>query len=164
MGTMRFKSPPKPTCSARQRQGEGGFTILEVTMATFIMAFGLATALLTITGGFRAIDVARNMTLSSQVLQSEMERLRLMSWSDIAALTAKEQVDLSTVFTDDKDLAARYTLVRVITDVTGKTGEMKEILLVVSWDNADGRTLSRQFRTYYTKDGLYDYYYTLARS
>jgi hypothetical protein len=54
--------------------------------------------------------------------------------------------------------------VRAVTDVTGKTGEMKEILLVVSWENADGRSLSRQFRTYYTKDGLYDYYYTLARS
>lgn len=137
---------------------------MEVTMTTFIMAFGIATALITMMSGLRSIDVARNMTLASQVLQSEMERLRLMSWSDVAALSASETVDLTTVFTTDADLAARYTLVRRIGDVSGKVGEMKEITLVVSWTNADGRTLSRQFQTVYCKDGLYDYYYTLARS
>jgi type II secretory pathway pseudopilin PulG len=156
--TPVLASPPGP------RQSQRGFTIMEVTMTTFIMAFGIATAILTMMSGFRSIDVARNMTLASQVLQSEMERVRLMSWSDIGTLPAKETVDLSSVFTSDPALANRYSLVRAVTDVTGKTGEMKEILLVVSWENADGRSLSRQFRTYYTKDGLYDYYYTLARS
>jgi phosphoenolpyruvate carboxylase len=133
-------------------------------MTTFIMAFGLATAVITIMSGLRSIDVARNMTLASQVLQSEMERLRLMSWSEVSALSATANVDLSTVFTSDPTLATRYTLVRSIADVSGKAGEMKSITLAVTWSNTDGRSLSRQFQTVYTKDGLYDYYYTLARS
>lgn len=154
---------PKPTTEFRRRRSQRGFTIMEVTMTTFIMAMALSTSILTMMGGFRSIDVARNITLASQVLQSEMERLRLMSWSDIAALSTSETVDLSTVFTSDAALAARYQLVRQVTDVSGKVGEMKQITLAVTWTNSSGLPLSRQFTTYYTKDGLYDYYYTLAR-
>ena len=154
---------PKPTTEFRRRRSQRGFTIMEVTMSTFIMAMALSTSILTMMGGFRSIDVARNITLASQVLQSEMERLRLMSWSDIAALSTSETVDLSTVFTSDAALAARYQLVRQVTDVSGKVGEMKQITLAVTWTNSSGLPLSRQFTTYYTKDGLCDYYYTLAR-
>ena len=46
----------------------------------------------------------------------------------------------------------------------GLAGREKQIVLAVTWTNASGRSLSRQFTTYYTKNGLYDYYYTLARS
>jgi hypothetical protein len=137
---------------------------MEVTMATMVMAFGLSTALFTMMRGFKTLDVARNITLSSQVLQSEMERLRLMDWTDINALSGTSSVDLSTVFTDDADLAARFTLTRTVSDVTGKVGQMKEILLQCSWTGMDGRSLTRSFRTYYAKNGLYDYYYTVARS
>ena len=144
---------------SRQR----GFTIVEVMMATFVMAMGISTAVIGMTAGFKQIDTARNITLSSQVLQSEMERLRLMNWGDIAALTGTATVDLSTVFTDDTNLASRFTLKRTVSDLAGKVGEMKQITLVCGWTTIDGRTLSRQFSTYYAKNGLYDYYYTLAR-
>lgn len=152
------------TADRPQRTARSAFTILEVTVATFVMAFGLSTATLTMMGGFKTLDVARNITLSSQILQSEMERLRLMDWTDIAALTGSADVDLGSVFTSDADLAGRFTLTRTVSDVTGKVGEMKEILLQVTWTTMDGRSLSRQFRTFYAKDGLYDYYYTIARS
>lgn len=133
-------------------------------MATFVMSLALSTSILTMMGGFRSIDVARNMTLASQVLQSEMERIRLMDWADIHALQGKQSVDLSTVFTSNAAIASKFSLVRKVDDVTGKAGEMKVIVLQCTWTNASGRALSRSFTTYYTRDGLYDYYYTLARS
>ncbi|WRQ86788.1 hypothetical protein K1X11_018405 [Actomonas aquatica] len=135
-----------------------------MTIATFVMAFGISTSTYTVMSGFKTLDVARNITLSSQILQSEMERLRLMDWGDIAALSGTNEVDLNAVFTTDAHLAAQFTLTRTVSDVAGKVGEMKEILLVVSWTTVDGRPLTRQFKTFYAKDGLYDYYYTLARS
>lgn len=133
-------------------------------MAATVMAFALSTSVLTIMGAFRSIDVARNMTLASQVLQSEMERIRLMDWSDIHALTGKQDVDLTTVFTSNADIAAKFALARTVSDVTSKSGEMKLILLECTWTNSSGRSLTRSFTTYYTKNGLYDYYYTVARS
>ncbi len=161
---MIFPMTTTPASLPCRRRSQRGFTIIEVTMTTFIMAMAMSTSILTLMSGFKSIDVARNLTLSSQVLQSEMERLRLMSWTEIASLSPTETVDLGTVFTSDSQLAARFTLVRQIGDVSGKVGEMKQITLAVSWTNATGRSLSRQFTTYYAKDGLYDYYYTLARS
>lgn len=152
-------TPPRP-----RRKKEKGFTIVEVVMATFIMAFALSTSVLTMMGGFRAIDVARNMTLASQALQSEMERIRLMDWSTIHGLTGRQTVDLSPVFTSNAAVAAKFALVRTVSGVTAKTGEMKLIVLQITWTNSSGHSLSRSFTTYYTKDGLYDYYYTLARS
>jgi len=104
------------------------------------------------------------MTLASQALQSEMERIRLMDWSTIHGLTGRQTVDLSTVFTSNAAVAAKFALVRTVSDVTAKTGEMKLIVLQITWTNSSGHSLSRSFTTYYTKDGLYDYYYTLARS
>lgn len=133
-------------------------------MATFIMAFGISTSIIVIQRGFNTLDVARSTTLSSQILQSEMERLRLMSWTDIAALPGSATVDLSTVITTSSAITSKFTLTRTMADVSGKAGEMKEITLSVSFTTLDGRTLSRSFRTYYTNNGLYDYFYTVARS
>ncbi len=163
LGTM-IATAASPSRRSLRHRTHRAFTILEVTMATFVMAFGISTATLTMMGGFKSLDVARSITLASQILQSEMERLRLMDWADIAALTGTATVDLNDVFTSDADLASRFILTRTVSDVSGKVGEMKEIQLVVSWTTMDGRTLTRQFNTYYAKDGLYDYYYTIARS
>lgn len=152
-----------PSTGSRRKSGKA-FTIVEVMMASTVMAFALSTSVLVIMGGFKSIDVARNMTLASQVLQSEMERIRLMDWGDIHALQGQQNVDLATVFTSNTAIAARFSLVRTVSDVTDKIGEMKLIVLQATWTNSSGRSVSRSFTTYYTKNGLYDYYYTLARS
>lgn len=136
----------------------------EVMMATFVMAFGIATSIIAMQSGFKTLDVARSTTLSSQILQSEMERLRLMSWTEIAALTGTTAVPLSTVISADAAIASKFSLSRTISDVSGKVGEMKEINLTVTFTTIDGRSLARSFRTYYTNNGLYDYFYTVARS
>ena len=157
-------TPRLDALSGPRRRSRKGFTILEVALAATVMAFGLSSAILAMQRSLHTLDVARNITLASQVLQSEMERIRLMDWADIASLSSSATVDLSTVFTSDSNIASRFTLTRSVTDVSGKVGEMKAILLSVSWTAIDGRELTRTFQTIYAKDGLYDYYYTIARS
>lgn len=132
-------------------------------MATFVMTFGIASTIIAMQAGFKMIDVARGTTLASQVAQSEMERIRMLSWADIAAMPAQEQVNLSTVFTTDPALAAQFTMIRLAQDVVGKETSQREITLRVTWRSYDGRPHQRTFRTRYSKNGLYDYYYTLAR-
>ena len=63
------------------RRRASGFTVIEVTMAAFVMVVGLASSLNVLSAGLRALDDARNITLASQILQSELERLRLLPWS-----------------------------------------------------------------------------------
>lgn len=137
-------------------------------MATFVMTFGIAGALVAMQAGLKTLDVARGTTLASQLLQSEMENLRLQSWSDMEAIEGTEEVDLAVLLTDQPEALAvaegfDFVLTRTVQDVTGREGDMMELILRASWRTLDGRTLQRSFRTYYTRNGLYDYYYTLAR-
>jgi len=125
------------------------------------MALGIATAITAIQMGFRTLDVARGTTVASQILQSEIERVRMMSWTAIDDLPASAVVDLSTMFTSSPALTASYTVTETVTDVIA--GEMREISVSAEWRSYDGRSHQLSMMTYYTKNGLYDYYYTLAR-
>lgn len=138
-------------------------------MASFILAFGIATSIIALQTGFKFIDVARDTTLASQILQSEIERIRMMSWGTVDALIpageekGSETVNLATMFTSDVNLANRFTVVRTVTKDTTRINDVRFITLQVTWESLDGRSHSRSFQAKYIKNGLYDYYYTLAR-
>ncbi|MDO8541399.1 MAG: hypothetical protein Q7S40_13250 [Opitutaceae bacterium] len=148
-----------------------GFTIIEVALATFVMAFGIATSIIALQMGFRAIDVARDGTLASQIMQSEIERLRLWPWNNtstsavdsICELPASEPVSMSSMFTTSAAIAAKYVVTRTVTADTARPGDVKYITITVTWHSYDGRAHTRTFTTMYAKNGLYDYYYTLAK-
>ena len=131
-------------------------------MASFVMAFGIASSIVAMQSGFRSIDVARGTTLASQIMQSEIERLRLKSWTDIAALPEKEEVDVTTMFSANPAIASQFRVVRTSIDDDARPGEVRNITLYVMWRSADGLSHTRSFQTMYAKNGLYDYYYTLA--
>lgn len=148
-------------------------------MAAFVMAFGLATSIIAMQTGFKTVDVARGTTLASQILQSEMERLRLMSWDGINALSTVvdstapypagspagvEMFDGATYFSSNPSVASKYTITRTVTADSTRPGEVLYIEVSVTWTSFDGRSHTRSFQSMYAKDGLYDYYYTLANS
>ncbi len=159
---MNFSCTPalEKDSFSRRFKSERGFTILEVAMATFVMALGISTAIIAMQTGFKTLDVSRGTTLASQVLQSEMETLRLSSWG---SLPATGNIDLTAVFTTDPTLASRFTATRTVSPTPGYDN-MRDITLTVSWTTIDGRSLTRKFFSRYCKDGLYDYYYTVAGS
>jgi hypothetical protein len=137
-------------------------------MGTFVMALGISSAILAMQMGFKALNVARDTTLASQIMQSEIERLRLMPWSNpsvavdsISELPASETVALSTMFTTNPQLVAKFSVTRTAID-DGTRANVRYITLTVSWNSYDGRGHTRSFTTMYCKNGLYDYYYSIA--
>jgi Tfp pilus assembly protein PilV len=167
-------SPASPvrTLSPRLRRSRAaGFTIAEVMVATFVMALGIATSVITMQSGFKQIDVARGTTLASQIIQSEMERLRMMPWSktspvdvvdSIAELPEKEAFDGTTFFSANPELAGRYQIIRTATLDPDRPTEVMNIVVYVRWQSYDQRWHQRSFSSTYCKNGLYDYYYTVA--
>ncbi len=153
---LRKQSLPKG------RAGQRGFTIVEVAMATFVMAFGIASSIVAMQAGFKQIDLARGTTIASQIVQSEMERLRMMSWTMIAALPASHSFDGATYFSGNPDVAGRYTITRTVVNNAVHTTEMKDLTVAVRWQGADGRWHNRSFTAVYARNGLYDYFYTVA--
>ena len=143
-------------------------------MSAFIMAFGIATSIIAMQTGFKSIDLARGTTMASQIIQSEMERLRMMSWptstaTDIAAPIPPgspagiERFDGSTYFSTNPAIAGKYIITRTIVADGARPSDVYNITISVSWLGYDNRSHTRSFRSMYAKNGLYDYYYTLAR-
>ncbi len=166
-----------PTPFRIRRRRESGFTIVEVAMASFIMAFGIATSIIAMQSGYKHIDLARGTTLASQIIQSEMERLRMMSWTQINALSSVtdstepfptgspagvEMFDGATFFSEHADIEGIYTITRTVTDDSTRPGEVKNINISVRWRTYDLRWHTRSFNAIYARNGLYDYYYTVA--
>ncbi len=149
------------------------FTIAEVIMATFVMALGISTSVIAMQSGFKQIDVARGTTLASQIIQSEMERLRLLSWTGISTLatatgspsgqaTGVTVFDGATYFSTNANLAGKYTITRTVAAETARPTEIMNITVSVRWQSYDLRWHQRSFTAIYAKNGLYDYYYTVA--
>lgn len=173
-----MKTSPCPGPQAPDRRHSRGFTILEVVMATAVMSMGIATSIIAMQQGFKFLDVARGTTLASQILQSEIERIRMMSWGTVTTTGAHpvgnavctgscgmmgtHPVNLATVFTTDPALAAKFTVTRTVTADATRPSDVVHINLTVTWNTFDGRAQTRSFETKYIKNGLYDYYYTLA--
>ena len=164
---MRYSSPA-------HRNRRAGFTIVEVAMATFVLAFGIATSLTALQYGMRQVDTARSMTFAGQIVQSEIEILRLQNWAQIVALqtaqpsaTAPTQIDPATTITSGSSstldtrlasIASRFVCTRLIEDISGRSS-IKRITLQVAWEGIDGRMHNLSFQTRYARNGLSDYFY-----
>jgi type II secretory pathway pseudopilin PulG len=148
-----------PAASDRTRTGRRmatAFTILEVMVATIVLVFAITSSITVMQSGFQAVDTARNLTTAGQVMENQMESLRLKNWTQIQAL----QDAGNTTVAPDPSLGAaatRFTCTRTINDLKA---DMKEITLTATWSGIDGRLHTASYLTRYGKDGLNDYYYT----
>lgn len=146
-------------------------------MATAVMALGIATSIIAMQQGFKFVDVARGTTLASQIIQSEIERIRMLNWSNVSAMaTAVDTVapvpasstpgvevfDGNTYFSSVSSLTGDYTITRTTRLDTTRSTDVALITVSVQWRGYDGRSHTRSFQMKYVKNGLYDYLYTSA--
>jgi prepilin-type N-terminal cleavage/methylation domain-containing protein len=147
----------------RKRRSARGFTLVEVLVAAALMGFGLAGAAICLQVGLRNLDVARNTTLVTQVLQDEAERLRLENWTAISALPAQAAIldpapaHLAGTRFAEMAQAGRISVTRSVENVPG-FADMKEIVLRAVWTDLGG-SHERIIRLRYAKGGVNDYYY-----
>jgi uncharacterized protein (TIGR02598 family) len=171
-------NPPLPPPAARRPGSRRGFTIVEVMVATAVMALVISTSITTLQVGFRTIDTARNTTIAGQVLQSLVEDLRLQTWTAVSALQPSPPTagtltgNLATFDTASNHIQSgsftgysaaeaailnRFTITRTVTDAPGQTG-MKVVVFTATWTGIDGRSHTVNYTTYYAQNGLYAYY------
>jgi type II secretory pathway pseudopilin PulG len=151
---FRLQLRPRNAIGADVRR-QAAFTLVEVMVAASVMVLGIAASLLTLQRGFQALDTARHTTYASQVMQSELERLRLKSWSQMQTL--QDSGDTAVPVGNLEGTSGSFRCNRVIRDLKE---DMKEILLVSSWTGYDGRPHTLRYLTRYSRTGLYDYFYT----
>jgi len=161
--------PPSPgRCRhGRFRQSSRGFTILEVALATFVMLFGIVTALTALQASFRQLDSARYTTLAGQILQSQMEKLRLLTWAQLTDSTngpiayPNFTPDVAVDPATQTLINTHFTCTQAITDAPSPfTGTMKDITLTATWVGSDGHQQSLTYYTRYGQNGISDFFYT----
>lgn len=123
-------------------------------VASCVLMLGVSGALVTLQRSISSIAQARQLDTASQVMQTELERLRLLNWSQLDAL---QQSGATSVPVPTGGDFARFTCERQIRDL--REG-MKEITLIASWGGLDGRAHTARLVTRYSRSGLNDYFYT----
>ncbi len=166
-------TPPSTAPKRRSLRSRSGFTIVEVAVAAAVMALVIASSILVLQSGFKALDTARKTTLAAQIMQSEMEHIRMLNWSRVQTLMAgSTQIDLSLIFPQNTVIERKiltqmqetFTATRTMAYVTGFSNEVVEITVAITWKGLDGTTHNRSSSTRYCKNGLYAYYYTVVAS
>ena len=145
-----FAHRPAAPCVGRA----AAFSMVEVMVASCVLMLGISGALVTLQRSLDSIAQARQLDAASQVMQSELERLRLLNWSQLQALQTSGQTTVDPPSGGD---FARFTCQRQIRDL--REG-LKEITVTASWGGLDGRAHSARLITRYSRAGFNDYFYT----
>lgn len=122
--------------------------------ASCVLMLGLGGTVLTVKTSMATISHSRHLGVASQVMQSEIERLRLRSWEQLQAI---QDSGNHTVSSESLPAGSNLTCTRRITDV--RDG-LKEITVETTWGGGTDRTHTARLVTRYSRSGLNDYFYT----
>jgi Tfp pilus assembly protein PilV len=153
MKTVKPGPIPRPGAAPAVR----AFTLAEVAMAVLVLAFTLTSALTVMQRAFLQFDTARNLEVAANILQCEMEKERLFTWAQAGNTGYAPVIDMS--FARNPAIGGRFTLSRTVATLAGHSSQVLQITLTVSWRGYDGRSLTRNYTSYYTQGGLYAYLY-----
>ncbi|WP_414660668.1 type IV pilus modification PilV family protein [Horticoccus sp. 23ND18S-11] len=144
-------------CKLRHSRGQGGgFSIVEVIMAVSVLAMVLTTSVTTMQRAFLNLDSARNLETACRILQCEIEKERMLTWSQINDVSYVPT--LGSSFAGNPAIAGRFSLARSVATVPNHGGNMIQVTVTATWRSYDGRPQDRSYTTYYGKDGLYAYF------
>src|SRR5258708_390292 len=141
-----------------------GFTLVEVMMASLILVAGFIGMIEAVGLGSNMMDSERRQTLAAQILNHEIEKLRLSSWTTINGLAAgPTTITIDSQFnTALATTGAAYSLSRSVSDVV--SGSLREVTFTVTWvvttsrlDSSGNRvtfTYTRTNSAYFGKYGL----------
>lgn len=138
----------------RKASSNSGFTLVEVMVAAVLLLLILSAGFGALSRGMRLIELSRDETRASQILQSEIEWLRTYHWTALNALPAESVYSPVDLFTSA--YADRYEITRAITT---RSSTQRRVTMQVAWTDNRGMDHVREYMTLISKDGLYDYYY-----
>lgn len=126
-------------------------TLLEAMIATLILGFVLASVLAVLSQCARYLTDIRRTARASQVLQQEMETIRLLDWNTFQSLTNS--------FSDPSDTNKIYvgTITKSSYDTYSSTTTVTKVTLTVTWTNQVNRVLTNTLTSLVSNGGLNKY-------
>ena len=104
--------------------------------------------------GFEIVDNSRHYTRVSQILQSDVESLRSLSWRDFNKLPSSEKVDINPHF-----ITSAYDAYTFYRNIHAVSSSLRRVEIVVKYSTRSGRPITLKYLTFFTEGGVNDYYY-----
>jgi len=148
----------------KRRHCSDAFTLVEVMVASAVMLLGIVGMIRVLVSGSEMLDVSRKQTIAMQVIQGQLDNIRLRDWSVVDAYPASRTVNI-----DDADqnsnvaagfvfgpnlpaICRNFQCTRTISTVRT---DLKQITFSVTWQGSTGRSYTRSGSTYFGKNGLH---------
>lgn len=166
----------------QRRASQGGFSLIEVMMASSILLVGFIGMIQAITIGSESLDTARKQQVAAQLITAEIEKLRGSPWSTIKSLPATGAITVgstgaisgdTTSFAltnrttdsadDNTDLSAlargfscsfTRTFLRPAS-ATATNATFIKVVYTVSWTTNTGRVQTHSVDAFLAKSGLH---------
>jgi len=110
-------------------------------MASVILVVGFIGMISAMTVGSEMLATAKRQTIAAQILNHEISKLRLDTWSTVSGLAdtsaATYSSDLTSLSTVIANSGVTFTLAR---DVTDLTTDLREITFIVTWTKSGTTT------------------------
>jgi prepilin-type N-terminal cleavage/methylation domain-containing protein len=148
----------------RKRHGSTkGFTLIEVLAACLVLSLAFISTMSCLSTAFQMLDTARNITLASQIAESQIEDFRLKSWAQLSTYATGTSVAInvgtamagSFSSADAAAISGRFSATRTITDVRT---DLKRIVIAINWNDSNGRPHTRSYETLLGHNGLSDFF------
>lgn len=133
-------------------------------MGTFLMAVVVVGAIQAIVFGHEMLDLARKQTVATQIIQGQLDYVRLCDWSEVNLFRASETVAVDAAdqtanrqrwFVFGANLPPLSTGFLCTRTTADERTSMKRITYTVTWPGAHGRTYLRSGSTFVGRNGLY---------
>jgi hypothetical protein len=155
-----------------------GFTIMEVALAATVLALTLVGMIGVIESGTQMLDLSRKQTIATQILHSEIDQLRLLSWSTISGypsgngyppgpttLDSANDPSFATFVANYPQAATIFTLTRTVSCVQPVQANQNpspypnpplllQVTFTISWTGVTGLQYTRVGTTYVGANGL----------
>ena len=126
-------------------------TLIEVMIATMILAFALASVLAVASHCYRYMTDLRRTARSSQMMQQQLEDIRLLTWSQVQAL--------SSTFSNSAFPEFRGTITQSPYDIYSGSTNVMTLTLSTIWTNQTHRVLTNRMTTLVANGGLNKYFF-----
>lgn len=131
-----------------------GYSLVEVIVAAGIFAMVIAGGIAGVRMGFQIVENSRHYTRISQILQSEVESLRVLSWKELKELAPTVEVKI-----DPKFSTSAYDAYTVRREIYSESSSLRRIEMIVEYENRTGKAITLKYMTFFTQGGVNDYYY-----
>ena len=135
-----------------------GFTLIEVALASTILLVGFVGMIEALAVGSEMLDTARKQNIAGQIVQGEVEYLRMQSWSAVSSLasTAPDYLSNYPEFSSTSLATVAGTTFTFSRQVISPNPHpnIRQVALTISWTSITGKPHTRSCNAYVGKFGL----------